>query len=303
MRERLRRLCMLDLARRPLLLAGSGRSGTTWLAELINWRGDHRLIWEPLNVEQVPETRPLGARRYLHADHDASELRSVWRRVLDGRIRGPWIDSFNTRLLYRRRLVKVIRGNLMLAWSARWFADVPIILLLRHPGAVVDSWRRQNWKQRLSAQPLLAQRELVERHGLHAWVGGERNELEEALLTWCIENIVPLREVPADRMRVVFYEDLVRDPEGQLQRVMAWCGLPFDRAMLDGVRTPSAMSGQGSPLQRGGDPVTAWADHVDADTRDMMARMLASFGFDRIYSEDGRPCVAPDEASASITSA
>ncbi len=294
---------MLDLARRPSVLAGSGRSGTTWLVELVNWRGDHRVIWEPLNAEQVPATRAVGPRRYLRADADDPTVRQVMTRVFTGRVRGPWIDSFNKRWIYRRRLVKMIRGNLMLPWLRAHFPHVPIVLLLRHPGAVVDSWRRQPWKQRLSAAPLLAQRELVEAHRLHEWVGRTLGDIEDALLAWCIENVVPLREVAHGQMLVVFYEDLVAHPQRELRRVMTWYGLPFDPAMLGRVGNPSAMIGENSPLQRGDDPVSDWATRLDADTRRLMSDMLARFSFDRLYGDDGRPRIAPDDAPGALTSA
>lgn len=301
MLESLRRRCMLDLARRPLLLAGSGRSGTTWLVEMLNWRGDHRVIWEPLNVEQVEATRAIGSRRYLPAEADAAAERAAFSRVLAGQVRGPWIDSFNKQWIYRRRLVKVIRGNLMLPWVRRQFPDVPVVFMLRHPGAVVDSWLRQPWKQRLSAQPLLAQPSLVEAHGLKKWVGKPLSDAEDAVLAWCIENIVPLREVAPGRMLVTFYEDLAADPNGQLQRILPWYGLTFDPEMLAHVNTPSAMVGENSPLQRGGDPVSDWTARLDSDTQHRIRNILAHFGFDRIYGDDGRPRIAADEMLAMFT--
>lgn len=276
---------ILDCARQPVLIAGSGRSGSTWLAELLNVRGDHRVIWEPLNEEQVPLARVIGARRYLRASDDAPAERAAFARILTGRTGGAWIDTFNRPGVYRRRLVKIIRGNLMLGWVRATFPHVPIVFLMRHPGAVIASWARQGWRQSLSAEPMLAQPALVEAHGLHAWCSRPRDAMADMLLAWCIENAVPLHEVGLGGMCIVRYEDLKADPAGQLQRICDWIGRPLDPRMLARIDQPSALTGEHSPLTRGEDPATAWQRELDAHTCRLIDEHLARFGLGAYYSE------------------
>src|SRR5580765_3333817 len=94
------------------LVLGSGRSGTTWLAEAIARQHRSRLLFEPFH----PRLGVMGAdgRLFLDpAEHPPSFERSA-RRVLSGRVRGPYIDGVRVARLPRGRVIKDVHASNLL---------------------------------------------------------------------------------------------------------------------------------------------------------------------------------------------
>ena len=146
--------------RDTVFVAGTGRSGTTWLEELINFDHDHRILFEPFNSQEIPLVAHWNYRQYLRADDNDERYLVPARRILSGRIRHPWIDQVNSKHLVRRRLVKDIRANLILHWMHNHFPEIRIVLLLRHPCAVARSKIAMGWLTHLD--DFLSQQHLIE---------------------------------------------------------------------------------------------------------------------------------------------
>ena len=96
--------------RKAVLLAGSGRSGTTWIAQLISSRGGWRLMFEPFHSRQIDLLSDWNYRQYLRPGDRDDRFVEPAARILTGKLRHPWVDRFNPSLLARRRLVKEIRA-------------------------------------------------------------------------------------------------------------------------------------------------------------------------------------------------
>ena len=122
---------------RCLMLAGTGRSGTTWLAELIGLQRPTRIMFEPFRPSLVPEYAGFRNFLYMKPEEHNAALREFCERVFTGRIRNPWIDNTIEVLRPQVRIVKDVRANLLLKWINRQFPSLPLVLVLRHPCAVV----------------------------------------------------------------------------------------------------------------------------------------------------------------------
>lgn len=130
-----------------ILLTGSPRSGSTWLAQAWH-QGGYDIVDEPLNLRAFPEAEKIGFewRTYIPPD-EAESARSVFmRNVLTGRIgyvrpSRDFFGLFPTPLLLKKckLIVKCVRANRMLAWITNQFPIQGAILLIRHPCAVVSS--------------------------------------------------------------------------------------------------------------------------------------------------------------------
>ena len=156
----------------PIIIAGSARSGTTWVLDVIAKSNNLRTVFEPLQPYGVPEARYM-AHRYLKSNSSEPEIKSFMEKVFKGNLQYIWP---NTRFLpctlqpkfshmsslkydyifisrYKhflicyfnylnkfscRRITKFIRANLMLDWLIANF-NATIIFIVRHPGAVVAS--------------------------------------------------------------------------------------------------------------------------------------------------------------------
>ncbi|UCH58531.1 MAG: hypothetical protein JSV61_09955, partial [Anaerolineales bacterium] len=119
--------------RRSILVAGTARSGTTWLADLIASQIPCRMMFEPFNPELVPEYSSFHYFQYMPPGKQGIDFHTYARKVLSGEIRNRWIDRQNERVFPKYRLIKEIRVNLALKWLHENFPDVPILFIIRHP--------------------------------------------------------------------------------------------------------------------------------------------------------------------------
>jgi hypothetical protein len=271
-----------------IFLAGSGRSGTTWLSDLINHDSGYRQIFEPFHPRKVRDFRGFGSKQYLRPGDRREEFLEPARKAVTGGLRGGWTDRGGAPGA-RRRLVKDIRANLLLGWLAENFPGMPIVLLMRHPCAVVSSRLALGWRDNLDEA--IAQGDLVEDHLLpvEERIRSARDPFERHLFLWCIDNHVPLRQFSPGGIHLCFYENLLLDPDPELRRLFAFLGRDFDDGVLDKLERPSFTSRRGSRPTADG-----WRSRVDGEQVARAGEVLGLFGLDRIYG----PGTMPDPAGA-----
>jgi hypothetical protein len=286
-----------------LLLMGSGRSGSTWLSEVLVEAFSCRLIFEPLRRDRVRLSRGVAWGSYADPGDDDPELRRVMGRILTGRIRNPLVDSLNTHRFPRRRLVKEIRATNLLPWIHAQFPEVPVIYLLRHPVAASWSATQLEWKpffgeflgqDRLMEGPLAPFADVITRHRADA------DLFHRHVLRWCMENSVPIGQLAPGSVHVVFYEDLVEDPYGELRRLAEylrrfgrgrWNFDPTTRLTVD---RPSRANYRQTPVMSASQRLESWVGVVPPPSVERAVALLREFGLDRIYGTSLRPCVAAD---------
>jgi Sulfotransferase family len=271
--------------RDSVFLAGSGRSGTTWLSEVINHSGGYHYVFEPFNPARVGAFGHFRSKQYLRPDDTREEFLKPASLALTGALKSSWTDRFNRALVARRRLIKDIRANLLLGWMRANFPDMPIVLLLRHPCAVVASRLALGWKDNLSET--MEQQDLVEdfllpmETGIHA----ARDAFERHLILWCIDNYVPLRQFAPGEIHLTFYENLLISPEAELQSLFTFLGEDLDDRTCDRLDRPSPLSRKDAPIPS----VDGWRVRVDACQLQRVGEILALFGLDGVYGEGPMP--------------
>ncbi len=223
------------------LLASSGRSGSTWLGDMLAATPGSQQIFEPLDPRNSKMYRELMAwppgltpsafkRKYLRADADAPEWAALWEDVLRGRVRTYLTDYTRTSFFPRRFVIKVIRANMMLGFVAERFGP-RIVFLMRHPAAVVNSMAhrvRARWPA--DVRDLLSQEALVE-DVLRPWIGAiERvsDGFEALAVWWAVENRVALEQLAGRRHYRIFYEWLSLRPREEMAGLLRWLGMERD---------------------------------------------------------------------------
>jgi hypothetical protein len=271
--------------RNSVFLAGSGRSGTTWVSEIINHKGRYRYVFEPFNPGKVGVFKHFRSKQYLRPDDGREEFLEPARHVLTGEIRDPWTDRFHRRFVARRRLIKDIRANLLLGWMRANFPGMPIILLLRHPCAVVSSRLALGWKDNLSET--MEQQDLVEDFLLpmEAEIRAASDDFERHLFLWCIDNYVPLKQFGPDEIHLSFYENLLVNPEAELRSLFAFLGDDLDGRVYGKLERPSPLSRSYST----GHSVDGWRSHTSPRRLEKTIEILNLFGLDRLYGEGAMP--------------
>ena len=270
---------------RSVFLAGSGRSGTTWLSQLINHRRRYRYVFEPFNPKEVGPFRRFKTKQYMRPDDRREEFLQPARLALTGGLRDPWTDRFNGRIVARRRLIKDIRANLLLGWLRANFPGMPIILLLRHPCAVVTSRLDLGWKDNLSET--MEQQELVEDflQPMEAEIRAAQGDFERHLFLWCIDNYVPLKQLGPEDVHLTYYENLLAQPEEELRSLFASLGENFDERVYGILRRPSPLSRRNTPVPS----VEGWRSRVSGHQLERAIEILRIFGLERLYGRGTMP--------------
>ena len=251
---------------------------------MINHRNAFRFVFEPFHPGKVGICKNFRRKQYLRPDDRREEYLGPAKTILTGGLRSFWTDRFNEKLVARRRLIKDIRANLLLGWMRANFPGMPIVLLLRHPCAVVASQLALGWKDILSET--MEQEELVEDFlvPMEAEIRAARGGFERHLFTWCIENYVPLKQFGPGEIHLCFYENLLTRPEHELPRLFSFLGEGFDERVYDKLKRPSPLSREVEVAA-----VDAWRRSVTGRQLERAVEILGLFGLDRVYGEAPMP--------------
>lgn len=290
--ERLLGSAYVDLGGGPedsIFLAGSGRSGTTWLSEIINHQNEYRYIFEPFNPSRVSICKDFHRKQYLRPDDEREEYLEPARTILSGGLRSTWSDRFNRKHVARRRLIKDIRTNLLLGWMRSNFPKMSQVFILRHPCAVTNSRLKLGWRDILDET--MEQENLVEDflQPIEKEIQAAGTPFERSIFLWCIENYVHLLQLQVEHVHVLFYELLCTQPEDEVRRLFTFLEKDYDKDVDRSLKRPSSLSRKESAVVIGERPVDSWMRSVDEAHRERAAEILALFGLDRIYGKDPMP--------------
>ncbi len=272
-----------------IFLASSGRSGSTWVSNIINYKNKYRYMFEPFHSKYVDICRNFNYRQYLRPDNSKKEYLEPAEIILTGRIRDKWIDRFNRKLICRNRLIKDIRANLLLKWLKSNFPEMKIVFLLRHPMAVVNSRQKLGWGPTLKF--FLSQEDLKEDY-LEPFIRDIKNAqsgFEEQIFSWCVENYVPLKQFNRNDIHVSFYEDFCINAEKTIGTLFDFLGVAFNRKIMENLHIPSPEVRDESAILTGENLIEKWKKNFGPKQIKTAIEILSLFGLDEIYSEDTIP--------------
>jgi hypothetical protein len=277
--------------RRSVFLAGDGRSGTTWLSEIINCDNRYRYLFEPFHPSFVPETKHFRFFQYLRP-HDTDEtFLTPARRIVTGAHRSVRVDSLNKRRVVTRRLIKDIFANLFLKWLHVRFPGMPLVLLVRHPCAVAASkMKLKEWIWNVNPRDFLDQPDLMADHlePYRPLIEKTTDAFDKQILHWCLTHYVPFRQFKKGELHVVSYERLCEHREYEIRRLFQFIGQEYDSAALEGSSKPSATITQDSAVVKNTDLVSGWQDKITPAQRRRACEIMEAFGLN-LYSDRPRP--------------
>lgn len=240
------------MTRRPILVTGTHRSGTTWVGDMLALSPLAHYVHEPL----APMNRRTWLRdpvptQYIHLPPGSQSDLAEDLRAIAG-LHPPW-----SRMVARtgdpKHVVRVTQQALA-AWRARrsgaravikdpfallsaeWISDTSgadVVVLVRHPAAFVSSVCRLGW--RLDPRHLLDQPSLVvgplsdHLADLEADLRTPGDMVEHGCVVWRALNAV-VRDYARRRPEwtVTPYEDLAGDPVHAYEGLFERLGLPWD---------------------------------------------------------------------------
>lgn len=290
-------------------LVGSGRSGTTWVSNLINYHGTYQYMFEPLHhfvQKNIPRRQPF----LFPPSGKNTPHRQMFEQIFSGQLKHKWTDQFcSSASEYKGLLVKDIFGHMCLDWVHQWFPHVKIVFLLRHPFAVALSqmrlrWRSYNVYHYLFNDPQLYANFLYPYQNV---VSLAKGTFEKHILSWAIVNRMALQQINSEQMHVAFYEDTCLNFEDEMYRLFTYLGdttyqqegvrgshdsnntqienrCPLDPRLLEQYRTPSALARKDSAVNQGCDLVDVRKNQLTEAQKYRGDNILREFGLDNIYN-------------------
>ena len=242
---------MTNSNKKPILVTGSHRSGSTWAGRMLAYAPTVSYIHEPLNPEHRPgicKARfnykfPYICREneslYLNdlkdclsfKYHFIEELKAT--KSLKEFVRS--IQAFSRftkyRILKKRPLVK----DPIALFSAEWLAqsfNMDVVVLIRHPAAFAGSLKKVNWLHPFDhflQQPLLMQHHLYEyRSEIEEFAKSDKDIIDQAILLWnLIHHMILKYQNKNPNWIFVKHEDLSRRPLAEFKNLYNRLDLPF----------------------------------------------------------------------------
>ena len=241
-----RLLARWQVGRRPILILGHGRSGTSWIGNIIAAARRVLYYFEPLHPSNLGGRDLSNWFRYARPGDTDAALASAYDPIFAG-LNSP-AKAWN-RHSWHRWLpgYRVVVKDVAVLMAAEWLYDRyrPLMLfVVRHPCAVVLSELDQGTPPERSLEAIVRQADLVNDH-LSGYVP-DLAEVDGAVgslaAVWAARHrVVANGLVRYPEWKVICYEALCADPRGQFKQLFEALGLRWSKAMSEYVERRSSV--------------------------------------------------------------
>lgn len=211
-----------------VVVVGSARSGTSWLAELLARPSRYRLLFEPEHEFQTSEGKLLTDKWILDDLYTKNQINYL-KKVFANRVDNDWIAQHSNRKFKRhlwpfipkKYIIKFVRCNLSAPFFLEYFG-IPVVHIIRNPYDVIASQERVQFPWLYDLSHFQNQAHLVNQIKTQFDINITQLESysKRALLTlrWCIENVFMLqkKELPANYF-LIRYETITKDQNQFIQ--------------------------------------------------------------------------------------
>ncbi len=193
--------------KRPILITGAHRSGSTWIGTIVGKSPEVCYLFEPFNPDFGPAQCRGTFRRwytYVTASNEAPHKECI-SRLLQYRVnlfheiraaKTPWhlrqgAEYFLKFPMARLRKQRPLFKDPIALFSADWLHqtfDFQVVVLIRHPAAFAASLKRLDWKfpfNQFLEQPLLMEGPLAPfRDTIETYAANPPGIIRQAVLLW-----------------------------------------------------------------------------------------------------------------------
>jgi len=273
-----------------ILLSSLGRSGSTLVSNILNYKNDYRIIFEPFKQEKVKLAADFIYPTYVDPSDTSESISVSMHKILTGRVRSWWTDKPNEKIITTQRLIKDIYTNLMLGWIKKHYPEIPVILLIRNPFATIESWMRSEWGYLNPKKRVMAQRSLLEPlvpENVFCNYEKATSPLINHFYNWCINYYIPLKTLSDNEIFVTFYENYLEHPEVEVKKIFSYLNKPFNKKALDKLKEFSFTTRKDSPLRKGENILFSWRKKYSEEEMNACMDVLSQFGLDTLYDYYG----------------
>lgn len=247
--------------KKPILVTGSHRSGTTWVGKMIAESRSVYYIHEPFNIIYHP--RHVNGTKF---DYQFAYVSDKNESVYCGYIKHALGLSYNfigeaKTIRYPKDLLRLSKNYIkylkhrvlnirplmkdpMAVFSAEWLAsrfNMDVIVLIRHPAAFTGSLKRLNWKcpfSDLLKQPLLIKDHLYPFESeIKEYANKEHDIVDQAALIWKLIYYVILKYQRKHKdWAFIRHEDLSQKPLTGFQALFKKLNLGFSKHIRKAIK-------------------------------------------------------------------
>ncbi|MCS4086121.1 hypothetical protein GGQ10_000920 [Salinibacter ruber] len=275
----------------------------------------YTLINEPLHLRwrAAQEAGIDEWRTYIGPGEASLEVQDYIEKALAGRVActrqfTSEVPLFKLRELLtgRKQVVKFVRANRMLHWIYNRFPIREIVLVLRHPCAVVasqldykhDAWRRATPPEIDELQTEYGGRipdRILRR--FKSTLANVESTAGHLAAVWCLDIYFPLHEQEVFPGLITTYERLLTREEEELKRIFQSLGEPVPRRALQLFEKASGSASSDLVVKGTRRQLSKWKTKLDARQIDEILSTVEAFGLD-FYTDALEPDYSRIEASS-----
>lgn len=272
-------------AKSPIVILGFGRSGTTWVADILSKCLGGVVLFEPFHPSVCDFSEDL-----YYAHHwELDDISNHWNRIANKEVKNRWLlrnhlnspleqirDTFIDLIWDNSSVLgfKSIRLNYSISSVAKAFSATPVFII-RHPLAVIASiinrpqfWEEYGWHKHWDS--------------FHKSMNSSDHPQELILLTntlkkyeaqvalmWSMAHVAALADLERLNVTPFYYEDLYLNPYEQSRRLLDYIGYSDINIHPSYIFTPSMMTlrtvhelSYDSDHSITGFPEFFWRDHL-----------------------------------------
>jgi hypothetical protein len=304
-------------------IVGFGRSGTTWLSDIVSKASGEALLFEPWHPEVLSRSTDFSYRS-SYTEEETAELVEHLSNALDKRQPVPWLlrnhlptavhesEPKLTQQIWDQIGVlgfKTIRATLAPDWVLDNIAR-RLIYVVRNPLAVVASIvRRTNfwefgWPKtyEIFSENVFAgaSSDLDEIREKFRTQPSMSSDLEKIAAMWAVTHAVAVPRLEKAGTPIIYYEDLYRRPFESARKVLDALGMQ-DRGILPtylftpAMTTMRTLHGRTGLQTVTGAPVPPdffWRDTLSDEEQATVLRIVEDFGVELYSADAARPRAA-----------
>jgi len=203
-------------------------------------------------------------------------------------------SSLNDLLFGETYITKFCRANRLLPWFAEKYPNIKMIVLIRHPCAVVASQLKHGaWDEILESDrqfPSPGEDYLDDFPEVESKIQELEYPEEQLAADWALDYLVPIKQGIPSSWLVVIYEELVSHGPKTLNKISDWLDIEIPSTAFDQLNIPSrtVSYGKDSNVVQGGNPLKTWRSRLKDEQVERILGIINKFdlGF---YSEGLEP--------------
>lgn len=229
-----------------IIITGSPRSGTTWLAEIFQKEPGSYMLFEPLSLRNE-KFKVIGFdwRQHIPEQKKWPEAKNIFSELFEGKYITPWMISHSDP--YKLKdcnffILKFVRANLLLPWIINNFERERLpVYIYRNPHDVVKS-QMQNFWNVTNSNFVLPKSRFAENYynQFENIIQSVSTPTQQLTARWCLDNYYLLTH-PDNNLKwiTVNYDQLIKEPENELRKIYSRWNKSFDPEIIKAIQQKS----------------------------------------------------------------